>query len=66
MLKVLKLEQAAVSATNQQKGLAAPSNLSMNQTLEGHKGNVVVVVNIYNFYDARNCKTRMLMEKIQS
>lgn len=44
MLKVLKLEQAAVSATNQQKGLAAPSNLSMNQTLEGHKGNVVVVV----------------------
>jgi WD repeat-containing protein 35 len=44
MLKVLKLEQAAVSSTNQQKGLAAPSNLSMNQTLEGHKGNVVVVV----------------------
>lgn len=44
MLKVLKLEQAAVSTTNQQKGLAAPSNLSMNQTLEGHKGNLVCVV----------------------
>lgn len=46
MLKVLKLEQAtvSVSSTTQQKGLAAPSNLSMNQTLEGHKGNVIVVV----------------------
>lgn len=45
MLKVLKLEQAATSTatTQSQKGLAAPSNLSMNQTLEGHKGNVVVV-----------------------
>jgi WD repeat-containing protein 35 len=44
MLKVLKLEQAAATSNSQQKGLAAPSNLSMNQTLEGHKGNVVVVV----------------------
>lgn len=47
MLKVLKLEQASTAAsTNQQagKGLAAATNLSMNQTLDGHKGNVVVVV----------------------
>jgi WD repeat-containing protein 35 len=44
MLKVLKLEQAAVSATQQKSGLAAPSNLSMNQTLEGHKANIQVVV----------------------
>jgi WD repeat-containing protein 35 len=44
MLKVLKLENPNAAANPQQKGLAAPSNLSMNQTLEGHKGNVVVVV----------------------
>lgn len=42
LLKVLKLEQA----TNGQNkgGLAAVSNLSMNQTLEGHKDAVKVVV----------------------
>ena len=28
------------------KGLAAPSNLSMNQTLEGHQGQIQVVENI--------------------
>lgn len=44
MLKVLKLEQAAVSTTQQKGGLAAPSNLSMNQTLEGHKASIQVVV----------------------
>ncbi|KAG5677812.1 hypothetical protein PVAND_007539 [Polypedilum vanderplanki] len=46
MLKVLKLEQASTTTSTQtaSKGLAAASNLSMNQTLEGHKGNVVVVV----------------------
>ncbi|CRL00247.1 CLUMA_CG013520, isoform A [Clunio marinus] len=44
MLKVLKLEQAAVSSTQQKSGLAAPSNLSMNQTLEGHKASIQVVV----------------------
>jgi hypothetical protein len=36
MLKVLKLESQSNEKT---KGLAAPSNLSMNQTLEGHSGN---------------------------
>lgn len=44
MLKVLKLEQAATSTTQQKGGLAAPSNLSMNQTLEGHKASIQVVV----------------------
>ena len=28
------------------KGLAAPSNLSMNQTLEGHQGQIQVAENI--------------------
>ena len=39
LLKVLKLESAGSDA--QLKGLAAPSNLSMNQTLEGHTGAVM-------------------------
>lgn len=37
MLKVLKLESQATKDPKT-KGLAAPSNLSMNQTLEGHNG----------------------------
>ncbi|XP_013922833.1 PREDICTED: WD repeat-containing protein 35-like [Thamnophis sirtalis] len=41
LLKVLKLETKADEA--KLKGLAAPSNLSMNQTLEGHTGAVQVV-----------------------
>ncbi|OCT79015.1 WD repeat-containing protein 35 [Xenopus laevis] len=41
LLKVLKLEMQAEDA--KLKGLAAPSNLSMNQTLEGHSGSVQVV-----------------------
>nr|XP_033792878.1 WD repeat-containing protein 35 isoform X3 [Geotrypetes seraphini] len=41
LLKVLKLETQADDA--KLKGLAAPSNLSMNQTLEGHSGSVQVV-----------------------
>ncbi|XP_033861234.1 WD repeat-containing protein 35 isoform X1 [Acipenser ruthenus] len=41
LLKVLKLETQADDA--KLKGLAAPSNLSMNQTLEGHSGAVQVV-----------------------
>ncbi|XP_064652091.1 WD repeat-containing protein 35-like [Lineus longissimus] len=42
LLKVLKLEtQPGKDA--KVKGLAAPSNLSMNQTLEGHSGAVQVV-----------------------
>ncbi|XP_016132225.1 WD repeat-containing protein 35 [Sinocyclocheilus grahami] len=41
LLKVLKLETYTDDA--KLKGLAAPSNLSMNQTLEGHSGAVQVV-----------------------
>ena len=40
LLKVLKLE---ARKTKKKKAPAGPSNLSMNQTLEGHNGNVVVV-----------------------
>ena len=42
LLKVLKLESTA-SKDSRTKGVAAPSNLSMNQTLEGHNGSVCVV-----------------------
>jgi len=42
LLKVLKLESQQ-GPSNKVKGLAAPSNLSMNQTLEGHTGAVEVV-----------------------
>ncbi|XP_043921710.1 WD repeat-containing protein 35 [Protopterus annectens] len=41
LLKVLKLETQ--TDDNKLKGLAAPSNLSMNQTLDGHSGAVQVV-----------------------
>lgn len=41
---MLKLEQAATSTSQQKGGLAAPSNLSMNQTLEGYKASIQVVV----------------------
>uniref|UniRef100_A0A8I5QZ86 WD repeat-containing protein 35 n=1 Tax=Papio anubis TaxID=9555 RepID=A0A8I5QZ86_PAPAN len=41
LLKVLKLETQTDDA--KLRGLAAPSNLSMNQTLEGHNGSVQVV-----------------------
>ena len=40
MLKVLKLETARDGSGA--RGIAAPTNLSMNQTLEGHRGCVVV------------------------
>lgn len=40
LLKVLKLQTGADSKV---KGLAAPSNLSMNQTLEGHSGQIQVI-----------------------
>lgn len=50
LLKVLKLEQtgngalaAGTGAGSRGGGLAAPSNLSMNQTLDGHKSHVQVV-----------------------
>ena len=39
LLKVLKLESGKDGKV---KGLAAPSNLSMNQTLEGHNGQIQV------------------------
>eukprot|EP00057_Strongylocentrotus_purpuratus_P012812 XP_011667286.1 PREDICTED: WD repeat-containing protein 35 isoform X1 [Strongylocentrotus purpuratus] len=42
LLKVLKLDSGA-GKDAKQIGLAAPSNLSMNQTLEGHAGAVQVV-----------------------
>lgn len=41
LLRVLKLESQTDDA--KLKGLAAPSNLSMNQTLDGHSGAVQVV-----------------------
>ncbi|XP_023690491.1 WD repeat-containing protein 35 isoform X2 [Paramormyrops kingsleyae] len=41
LLKVLRLDSQTDDA--KLKGLAAPSNLSMNQTLEGHSGAVQVV-----------------------
>jgi len=40
LLKVLKLDSGRVL---DKKGMNAPSNLSMNQTLEGHNGSVVCV-----------------------
>jgi WD repeat-containing protein 35 len=42
LLKVLKLE-APTGQDAKVKGIAAPSNLSMNQTLEGHTGAVMCV-----------------------
>jgi len=41
MLKVLKLEITGNDA--KLRGVAAPTNLTMNNTLDGHKGKVVVV-----------------------
>ena len=43
LLKVLKLESSSGNEPRL-RGLAAPSNLSTNQTLEGHTGAVRVVV----------------------
>ncbi|XP_063218863.1 WD repeat-containing protein 35 isoform X3 [Bacillus rossius redtenbacheri] len=40
LLKVLKLDSGK---DTKMKGLAAPSNLSMNQTLEGHSGQIQVI-----------------------
>eukprot|EP00753_Platysulcus_tardus_P015766 PLAT5272.2.p1 GENE.PLAT5272.2~~PLAT5272.2.p1 ORF type:complete len:1194 (+),score=710.47 PLAT5272.2:43-3624(+) len=42
LLKVLKLESEQ-SKENKARGVAAPTTLSMNQTLEGHSGAVCVV-----------------------
>lgn len=43
LVKVLKLDQASSTTATNSAGVAAPSNLSMNQTLEGHKAPVNVV-----------------------
>ncbi|XP_063704292.1 WD repeat-containing protein 35 [Culicoides brevitarsis] len=43
LLKVLKLEQVSNVTSTNKGGLAAPSNLSVNQTLEGHKAPIQVV-----------------------
>ncbi len=40
LLKVLKLE-VQQTKENKFKGLAAPSNLSMNQSLDGHNGELL-------------------------
>lgn len=42
LLKVLKLEVIA-SKDPKLKGLAAPTNLSMNQSLEGHNGQLLLL-----------------------
>ena len=42
LLKVLKLEVTPCK-DSALKGLAAPSNLAMNQSLEGHSGGLVLV-----------------------
>ena len=44
ILKVLKLEQPKETRENRIKGLSAPSNLDMNEPLEGHATNVRLVV----------------------
>jgi len=46
LLKVLKLES---SSENPGKSSGAQSNLSMNQTLEGHQGNIMVITWNENF-----------------
>ena len=43
LLKVLRLEAQQGSREAKLKGLAAPSNLAMNQNLEGHNGMTGVV-----------------------
>lgn len=43
LLKVLKMEVKEATDPKAPRGIAAPSSLSMNQTLEGHAGAVVCV-----------------------
>lgn len=43
MLKVLKLEPQE-DAEGQLKGLAAPTTLTMNQTLEGHESELGIML----------------------
>lgn len=50
LLKVLKLDGVSDGATKAQAAAAgAQSNLSMNQTLEGHQGNIMVITWNENF-----------------
>jgi WD repeat-containing protein 35 len=43
LLKVLKLDSLSGGKDGKGKGVAASSNLSMNQTLDGHNGAVMCV-----------------------
>jgi len=43
LLKVLKID-TSTPADGKSKGLAGQANLSINKTLEGHMGNVLVIV----------------------
>lgn len=38
LAKVIKLETVVDKSTGGVRGIAAPTNLAMNQTLEGHQG----------------------------
>jgi len=40
-MRILKNGLNLLGSDAKMKGLAAPSNLSMNQTLEGHSGNAI-------------------------
>ena len=40
---MLKLELTVTTGAQAKQGVAAPSNLSMNQTLDGHQGKVMCV-----------------------
>jgi hypothetical protein len=53
LLKVLKLETGKDGKT---RGLAAPSNLSMNQTLEGHTGQIQVLDQLKFLYFIYNTR----------
>ncbi|KAK9889399.1 hypothetical protein WA026_004673 [Henosepilachna vigintioctopunctata] len=44
LLKVLKLDSGSENDINKNRGLAAASNLSLNQTLEGHTESIKVLV----------------------
>ena len=43
LLKILKLEASQSTEESAPKGVAAPSNISTNQNLDGHSGNVIAV-----------------------
>ncbi|XP_044765831.1 WD repeat-containing protein 35 [Coccinella septempunctata] len=44
LLKVFKLDAGSENETNKNKGLSITSNLSLNQTLEGHNDSIKVLV----------------------